>query len=87
MSQTYTQPNQFHPETLIVLANGVLDDSYYDNIYAQKRREAVRQAIEPIMHNVGATMLKGATAALKGLGTFTLDVFEATAEAGKASRV
>jgi hypothetical protein len=35
--------HDYHPESLIVMSGGELDDAYYDAIYAEKRREALRQ--------------------------------------------
>lgn len=53
---------QKHPETLLVTRDGFIDDEYYDAIYAEKRREALRtagrEAVLDALH-VTATIGKG----------------------------
>jgi hypothetical protein len=39
-----------NPETLLVLRDGQVDDSYYEAIYSEKRREALRTVGKEALH-------------------------------------
>jgi hypothetical protein len=41
---------KYKPETLLVLRDGHIDDGYYETIYSEKRREALRTVAREAIH-------------------------------------
>lgn len=58
LTKTNMNTNTFHPESILVLRDGRIDDEYYDVIYEEKRRQALRMGVREAIHSMVCLPIK-----------------------------